>query len=60
MEERQRAKEKASLFYVCGGSGHPARLCPSGGRVNDLEEDALEDEDTNEEGCWTEEDDETL
>ena len=28
--------------------------------VNDLEQDAPEGEDTNEDGCWTEEDDETL
>ena len=39
---------------------HPARLCPSEGWVNDLEQDAPEGENTNEEGCWTEEDDETL
>ena len=42
------------------GIGHPARLCPSEGWVNDSEQDAPEGEDTNEEGCWTEEDDETL
>ena len=34
--------------------GHPARLCPSEGWVNDLEQDTPEGEDTNEEGCWTE------
>ena len=45
---------------MCGGIGHPARLCPSEGWVNDLEQDAPEGEDTNEGGCWTEEDDETL
>ena len=45
---------------MCGGIGHPARLCPSEGWVNDLEQDTPEGEDTNEEGCWTEEDDETL
>ena len=45
---------------MCGGIGHPARLCPSEGWVNDLEQDAPEGEDTNEDGCWTEEDDETL
>ena len=38
----------------------PARLCPSEGWVNDLEQDTPVGEDTNEEGCWTEEDDETL
>ena len=43
-----------------GGIGHPAGLCPSEGWVNDLEQDAPEGENTNEEGCWTEEDDETL
>ena len=45
---------------MCGGIGHQARLCPSEGWVNDLEQDTPEGEDTNEEGCWTEEDDETL
>ena len=34
-------------------------LCFSEGWDNDLEEDAPEGEDTNEDGCWTEEDDET-
>ena len=38
----------------------PARLCPSEGCVNDLEQVALEGEDTNDDGCWTEEDDDTL
>ena len=38
----------------------PRKLCPSEGWVNDLEQDAPEGEDTNEDGCWTEEDDETL
>ena len=51
--------EKGS-HYVCGGIGHPARLCFSEGWVNDLEQDAPEGEDTNGDGCWTEEDDETL
>ena len=37
-----------------------ASLCSSEGWVNDLEQDAPEGEDTNEDGCWTEEDDETL
>ena len=60
VEERPKAKEKASMRYVCGGIGHPARLCPSEGWVNDLEQDAPEGEDTNEERCWTDEDDETL
>ena len=35
------------------------RLCPSEGWVN-LEQDTPDGEDTDEEGCWTEEDDETL
>ena len=39
---------------------HPVSLCSSVGWDNDLEEDAPEGEDTNEDGCWTEEDDETL
>ena len=32
-----------------------ARLCPSEGCVNDLEGETLNSEDTNEDGCWTEE-----
>ena len=40
--------------------GHPARLCPSEGWVNDLEQDAPDGEDTNEGVCWTEGDDETF
>ena len=46
-----KAKGKGKCFtcYVCGGLS--ARLCW---------QDAPEGEDTNEEGCWTEEDDETL
>ena len=59
VEERPKAKEKASKCHVCGGIGHPVRLCPSEGWVNDLEQDAPEGEDTNEDECWTEEDDET-
>ena len=53
VEERPKAKEKASNA-TCGGIGHPA------GWVNDLEQDTPEGEDTNEEGCWTEEDGATL
>ena len=38
----------------------PREVVPSEGWVNDLEQDTPEGKDTNEEGCWTEEDDETL
>ena len=50
---RKEAKEKSEsggkakgtgrglTCYVCGGIEHPARLGPSEGWVNDLEEDAL-------------------
>ena len=34
-------------------------MCPSERMGNRLEQDAPEGEDTNEDGCWTEEDDET-
>ena len=57
---KAKGKGKGLKCYVCGGIGHPARLCPSEGWVNDLEQDAPEGEDTNGDGCWTEEDDETL
>ena len=53
-------KGKGLTCYVWRGIWHPARSCPSEGWVNDLEQDAPEAEDTNEDGCWTEEDDETL
>ena len=43
-------KGKGLKCNVCGGIGHPARLCPSEGWVNELEQDE----------CWTEEDEETL
>ena len=57
---KAKGKGKGLKCYVCGGIGHPARLCPSEGWVNGLEQDAPEGEDTNEGECWTEEDDETL
>ena len=56
---KAKGKGKGLKCYVCGGIEHTARLCPSDGWVNDLEQDTPEG-DTNEEGCWTEEDDETL
>ena len=52
------ARGKGLKCHVCGGIGHSARLCPSEGWVNDLEQDAPEGEDTNEDRYWTE--DETL
>ena len=55
-----KGKGKGLTCYVCGGIGHTARLRPSEGWVHDLEQDAPEGEDTNEDECWTEEDDETL
>ena len=58
--EKAKGKGKGLKCYLCGGIGHPARFCPSEGWVNDLEQEMPEGEDTNEEGCWTEEDDETL
>ena len=57
---KAKCKEKGLTCFVCGGVGHPARLCTSEAWVNDLEQAAPKGEDTNEDGCWTEEDDETL
>ena len=59
-QEWRKGKGKALKSYVCGGIGHPARMCASEGWVNDVERNAPEGEDTNEGECWTEEDDETL
>ena len=57
---KAKGKEQGLKCFVCGGIGHPARLCPSEGWVNDLEQDALEGEDTNEGECGAEEDNETF
>ena len=56
---KAKGKGKGLKWCVCGGTGHNARLCPSEGWANDLEQDASEIEDTHEGECWTEEDDET-
>ena len=53
VEERPKATGTAS---GAGGLDSPRGCAP----VNDLEQDALEGEDTIEDECWTEEDDETL
>ena len=47
------------ICFVCG-IGFPVRPCSSDGWVNDLKEEALEGEHINEDGYWTEEDDEML
>ena len=57
---KAKGKGKGLTCNVRGGIGHPARLCSSEGWVNDLEQDVPKEEDTNEDSCWTEEDDETL
>ena len=59
VEERPKAREKASHATCTEGLSTP-RGCASEARVNDLAEDAPEGEDTNEDGCHTEEDEETL
>ena len=57
---KAKGKGKGLTCFVCGGIGHTARLCPSEGWVNDLEQDAPEGEDTNEDAFWAKEDGETL
>ena len=52
-------RETCFICFVCG-IGYPVRLCSSDGWVNDLKEEALQGEHVNEDGYWTEEDDETL
>ena len=49
VEESQR-QDKGLKCNVCGGIGHPARMCPSEGWLDDLEQDMPEGEDTDEEG----------
>ena len=58
VDGRPKAKEKASSATCAEGLG-TARRCTSEGYANVLEQDAPEGEDTNEEVCWTDEDDET-
>ena len=59
LRDMPRTREKCFICFVCG-IGYPARLCSSDGWVNDLKEEALEGEHINEDGYWTEEDDEIL
>ena len=50
-------KGKGLTCYVCGGIGDPARLWSCAAWIDDSQQDAPEGEDTNEDGCWTAEDD---
>ena len=45
---------------MCGGFGHPTQLCASEGWVNNLDKKTPDGEDANDDGCWEEEEDETL
>ena len=56
VKERPKAREKASHATCAEGLGTPRGCAP----VKDGLMDAPEGKDTNEDGCWTEEDDETL
>ena len=56
---KAKGKGKGLTCHVYRGLSTP-RGCASEARVNDLAEDAPEGEDTNEDGCQTEEDEETL
>ena len=60
VEERPTRREKASHATCAEGLGTSRGLCLSEGWANDLKKDALKGEDTIEDGCWTEEDDETF
>ena len=59
LRDMPRTRENGFICFACG-IGYPARLCSSDGWVNDLKEEALEGEHINEDGNWTEEDDEIL
>ena len=56
---KAKGRRKGLTCCVCGGVVHAARLRFSEGWVNDLEEDAPEGENANEDGSWTEVNDET-
>ena len=58
---KSKGKGKGLKCYVCGGIGHPARCVPPAkDGLTTWSRDAPEGEDTNEEVCWTDEDDKTL